>query len=133
MGVMVDGEAADRPAAVLIAVADELVDDLIEAGLGGEFPGPRYSIMDTVLTVGSSAMTVVTLHHAPAKVRALASWLRERASRTTIEVNDVRRGVTFTVRGPADSADAVAAFVAAALGDQIGSTAEERPRVFVCY
>jgi hypothetical protein len=136
MGDVVD----DRPEAVLIAVSDDLVDDLVEAGLVGEFPGLRHSVLDALLTVGSSAMTVVTLNYAPARIRAFADWLRERSGRTVIELTDTRSGRTFTLRSNRPvAAENIAAFVAAALHDPpaagpVGrATDGARPRVFVCY
>ncbi len=134
------GVVDDRPEAALIAVSDDLVDDLVAAGLVGEFPGLRNSVLDALLTVGSSAMTVVTLNYAPTRIRAFVDWLRVRSGQTVLELTDVRSGRTFTLRSNRPVApDALAAFVSAALDDPPAPgpvrrlTDGERPRVFICY
>lgn len=69
----------DQPAAVVIAVPDDDVDELVAAGLVVEIPTLRGPILDAVVTVGTSAATLVTLMQAPDTVRAFAAWLTGRA------------------------------------------------------
>lgn len=149
----------DRAPAVLIAVPDEYVDDLVAAGIVGELPTLRHSAVDAVLTIGTSILTVVTLLRAPAAVQALATWLRDRTSRdgVAIEIRANRRGTKIEVRGGSIPADALAAFITAAIEDTDASRAAQpgaaqseeasttrsvavpaprsggRPRVFICY
>src|SRR5260370_23606736 len=66
---------AECPAAVLIAVPEDAVDEMADEGLVRVIPTLRGPVFDTVVTVGVDSATVVTLMQAPGQVRAFSAWL----------------------------------------------------------
>ena len=111
-------ESDDRPRAALIAVPDDLVDELVERNLVGELPVMRYSAVDAVLTVGSSALTVVTLLRDPLRIAAFARWLLANAAerRTTLTVTANGDGTRTVLQVVGEtSAETITAFVTSAI------------------
>jgi hypothetical protein len=109
----------DVPAA-LVAVPQDLADDLLGSGLAGRVPVFRGAVLDAVIIAGTDAGTVVTLMQAPDTIRRFAGWLREHAGRhedgIKVEVRRGGRSLTLRVDG-AVPIQTITDFIADALAD----------------
>jgi hypothetical protein len=97
-------DPGDAPVA-LVAVTDDMSDDLQRAGLAAPLPTLRGAIVDAAIVVGTDAATIVTLMQTPDAIRAFAGWLHGRFAQhgDSIRLQGRRNGVTVTlqVEGPA--------------------------------
>lgn len=106
-----------EPAAFLVAVPEEAVDELVADGLAFVVPTIRGPVLEAVATIGSNSAVLVTLMQAPDTVRAFAawtvSWARKRAE--TIEISARRGDRRLELRVDGDvPVEAVAEFLTAA-------------------
>ena len=103
MPAEVDPVSGDGPAAVIIAVPEDTVDELTDAGLVRDLPTLRGPVFDAVVTVGMDSAALVTLLQAPDTVRAFATWLVERVrhQKDTVRITGRRgdRSINLEVGG----------------------------------
>lgn len=117
MSVDQDSTAGNHPAAEIIAVPEDWVDDLVDAGLVRDLPTLRGPVFDAVVTVGMDSAALVTLMQAPDAVRAFASWLtgRFRCHKDTITITGNRGGRSISLEVGGDvPVEAVTDFLLAA-------------------
>jgi hypothetical protein len=106
----------EEPAAVLVAVPEEVVDELVTAGLAQVIPTIRGPVLDAVATIGSNAAVLITLLQAPDSIRAFAAWTVSWARRRTetIEIRAKRGGRRLELRVDGDvPVEVVAEFLSA--------------------
>ncbi len=105
---------------MIIAVPEDTVDELTDAGLVRDLPTLRGPVFDAVVSVGMDSAALVTLLQAPDTVRAFATWLVERVrhQKDTIRITGHRgeRSVRLEVTGDVP-VDAVTDFLLAAFRD----------------
>jgi hypothetical protein len=120
----------NEPAAVLMAVPEEAVDELVAAGLAQVIPTIRGPVLEAVATIGSNAAILVTLLQAPQSIRAFAAWIVSWAGRRTegiqVSARKGARRIELTVDGDIP-VEAVAEFLVAALKGS--STAPPEPEL----
>ncbi|MGN6606502.1 MAG: hypothetical protein ACTHMS_05750 [Jatrophihabitans sp.] len=120
----------EGPEAVVVAVPDDAVDELVGNGLASEIPTLRGPVLDAVLTVGVDSAALVTLLQTPDTLRTFAAWVRQRATahRDEIRISARREGrvVELQVRGDVP-VDTVATFLSDALAPKPASDAEPAP------
>ena len=114
----IDSVSGDNPAAVLIAVPDDAIDELVEADLVGELPTLRGPVFDVVVTVGMDSAAIVTLMQTPDAIRAFAAWVSGRVRRKkdgiSITANRGGRSLVLDVNSEVP-VEAVTDFLLAAL------------------
>lgn len=113
----VDSIPGNYPAAVVIAVPEDTVDDLVDAGLVRDLPTLRGPVFDAVVTVGMDSAALVTLMQTPDAVRAFAAWLTERVRRRkdTITIAGNRNGRSLRLEVDGDvPVEAISDFLLAA-------------------
>ena len=105
---------------MVIAVPDDAIDELVEAGLADEVPVLRGPVFDAVVNVGMDSAALVTLLQAPDAVRAFAAWVigraRGRADSITVTANRGGRSLRLEVHGEVP-VEAVTDFLLAAFDD----------------
>jgi len=120
--------AGGGPAAVVLAVPEETLDELLEAGLVKTIPTIRGPVMEAVATIGANSAVLVTLLQAPETVRAFAAWLvawvRRREDTVTINARRGSRRVELRVDGDVPM-DVVADFLSAAFRYSSGETSQK--------
>lgn len=114
---------------MLIAVPEDAIDELVEAGLVRELPTLRGPVFDAVVTVGMDSAALVTLLQAPDAVRAFAAWLvarvRRRTDSITITANRGGRSLRLEVDGDIP-VEAVTDFLLAAFRNAAAQTAPDQ-------
>ena len=103
--------------AVLVAVPEEAVEELVSRGLAKVIPTIRGPVFDAVLSIGSDSAVLVTLLQAPDAIRAFAVWLLDhaRGRRDSIVITARRAGRRVELRVDGDvPVEAVAEFLSAA-------------------
>jgi hypothetical protein len=73
----------------LVAVPDDAVDELVDAGLAEKVPALRGPVLDAIVNIGVDSSALVTLMQAPDVLRAFAAWVTGRARKQ-------RDGITIT-------------------------------------
>jgi hypothetical protein len=113
-------EKHSRPDTAVVAVPFEALDELEQHGLASSLPVFRGTAVEAVISVGIDSAALVTLLQAPDSIRAFATWLRARCSRSrnTIDIVAKRgdRRMHLTVDGDIDIG-IIADFIAAAFED----------------
>jgi hypothetical protein len=116
-----NGSVNDRAEAMIVAVPFDAVSELESDGLAFPLPVLRGAALDAAVVVGTDAATLVSLLQAPDAIRAFASWVRGRCTRSgdsiELSVRSGDRRVHLKVDGRID-ADAVAEFLMAAMEDE---------------
>jgi hypothetical protein len=117
------GRTDDGPTVVpVLAVPDDAVGELVDAGLVEEMLTFRGAVLDAVINVGVDSAALVTLAQAPGTLHEFATWLVSRAKRQGkfIQISAERAGRRVELRVTGDfSAEAVTAFLVSALPDSI--------------
>jgi hypothetical protein len=115
-----DKENGRIPNAV-VAVPLDMVEELEGNGLASPLPIFRGAVVEVLVTIGMDSAMLVTLLQTPESVRAFATYIRARCTRTgnTIQISAKRgnKQVHITVDGDIDVA-IVADFLTAAFADR---------------
>jgi hypothetical protein len=112
----------DRPERMIVAVPFDVVSELESANLAFPVRVVRGAVLDTVVTVGTDAATLVSLLQAPDAIRAFATWVSGKCKRSgdsiELSVRSGDRRIVLKVNGHVD-AKVVADFLMAAMqGDR---------------
>ncbi len=107
----------DDQRTAIVAVPADAVSELERDGLADPLPVFRGAVLDAVVAVGTDAAALVTLLQTPDSIRAFATWVRRRSTKSgdslQLSVKRGNRQVQLTVTGDIDI-PAVADFLAMA-------------------
>jgi hypothetical protein len=121
------GEVSPRPSQVVVAVPEEVLDELLERALVRPIPRVRGPLIDAAVVIGSDAAVLVTLLQAPDTVRSFASWLvdrvRKKGDMLTIKAKQGERLLVLRIDGEVDM-DAVARFLEGAFRESPSNQAK---------